>query len=229
MSFPYSEIIGDDADVAALLSAGDDDGDDTALVLGDDDPETGGQEIVGADFLGIGDDEILEIAGASPKVAKALAGTRVGRLLAGQMKLLAKKQASRKAAARLAVRNNRVMAVQPQRVTTRGGSPAGFKKVIAAGASEVIAIQPPVAFLPLRLMIPSSIAGAFELTGLTIGQTSYLVGGTAVPCMAFEEKQTGQNWGLPTVQIGQIMNMLITNVSGADATVAGVWFGKWFG
>lgn len=232
------DIGADDDAVANLLSAGDFDGSGDFGGVGDE-PETGGVDI-GAELLNIGDDdggfgysigseELLEIGAASPAALKAVQNSKLGRMIASVSAKAAKNVQKRRLSQAIAVRNNRVMTVQKQRVTTRGMSPFGFRQTILAGASTVVQMTPPVPFLPLRLLISSNIAGGFSIYDIKIGQVSYLVGGQPVPAMVFEEKSENQGWGIPTVQVGQQILMTVQNDSGADAIFQGAWLGKWFG
>lgn len=193
--------VGDDDELEALM-AGDED---------DDDDDVGDEALVGA---------IARKSGL--KLTPRLKG-----LLSGALKKKTMKLKRAKAVARLAMRRGKPIGVRPRPLATSGEIPFGFFSAaeVAADATEVITLQPSVIFRPKRLLIPQSIAPAFTLRRIQIGQREQLINGNAVPCEAFSEESVNQGWKLPTIQIAQPMKMEFTNISGSAVTLRGCWLG----
>ena len=65
-------------------------------------------------------------------------------------------------------------------------------------------------------MVPSDIAGDFEINDLRIGKDSQFVSPQAVPSRVFSEQGVGVRMVFDTAQISQDIVLAITNTSGGD-------------
>lgn len=209
--FGDEELVGDEYD-----DDGDDVGEDEeleALMAGDDDDD---------------DDDIGdELVGAIARKTGHKLPPRVRALLGSALKKKSAKLKRVKAVAKLAMRRGKPIGVRPRPLNTSGEIPFGFfsDTEVAADATVTITLQPSVIFRPKRLLIPQSIAPAFTLRRIQIGQREQLINGNAVPCEAFSEESVNQGWKLPTIQIAQPMKMEFTNISGAAVYLRGCWLG----
>ena len=211
-------------------------GEDEFDFLGDDDDDDAGDEELVGDLdpdvaaLLSGDD--AELIGASPAARmQALARLRANPGNFGALSRVVKKKvaaglAKKRAAAFKHIALRRAIGVRRRPNQIAGEIPVGFSAAaVAAGASTIIVIQPPVVYKPKRLLVPKSIASTFTLDDVSIGLRKCLLTSNPVPCEAFAEDSINQGWKIPTLQIGQSMSMTFTNQSGAAATLRGAWLG----
>jgi len=98
--------------------------------------------------------------------------------------------------------------------------PLGFLSdaQIGAGAQARIISRPQVVFRGERLIIPSDIAGQFQVNDIIVGKTSQKVSTTPVPGRVFDERGVGVRMQMDTAQISQDVVLDITNIGGAAAT-----------
>jgi hypothetical protein len=88
--------------------------------------------------------------------------------------------------------------------------------LVAPGAEQVYNLQLGNPFTPLRLMVGSSIAPFFVLTGVKIGSTDF-IDGSGVSCEAFTEVATSlgrdiQNIDWGTIQLSQPAIFRVRNI-----------------
>jgi hypothetical protein len=97
--------------------------------------------------------------------------------------------------------------------------PLGFKSTaaIAGGAAFQVTERPQVPFRGERLIVPSDIAGSFEITDVRVGKNSQFVSAQAVPARAFQEDATNTPLGLDTAQVSQDITIAGNNILGAPA------------
>ncbi len=166
-------------------------GNDLAL-MGD---EAGlGEEYDLGDFMEIGADE-------SPEDLLALAGAGPRRKLTALKAMLA--------------RNKHLL-------RSRGPTKArtyflGFRTTVPVGAglNAVVTERPQLPFRPERFIVPSDIAGSFEIADFRIGKNSQLVTAQAVPARTFQEDATNTLLGLDTAQVCQDITLSVNNIGGA--------------
>lgn len=98
--------------------------------------------------------------------------------------------------------------------------PLGFLSdaQVAAGATVRITSRPQVVFRGERLIIPSDIAGQFQVNDIIVGKTSQKVSTTPVPARVFDERGVGVRMTMDTAQISQDVVLDVTNIGGAPAT-----------
>jgi hypothetical protein len=109
---------------------------------------------------------------------------------------------------------------RPDRPTKAREFPLGFESagVVAAGLQATVISRPQIVFRPERLIVPSDIAGQFTVNDIIIGKNSQKVSTVAVPARTFDERGVGVRMQLDTAQISQDIALVVTNISGADAT-----------
>lgn len=175
----------------------------------------GADEIVGYDELD-DDGDVEAMLGASPMSA-ALARLRRG----------ASPAARRRTPVRVASREFAVQTAQPKNAQTMvlGIESNGQ---VAAGASAVITFRAQVLFRGRRLLIPDSIASAFTVDDIKIGNASQFAASGAVPASAFGESVNGagtDNLVMGTAQVSQDIVMTVTNRSSAAVQFRAALFG----
>ena len=84
---------------------------------------------------------------------------------------------------------------------------------VAAAATSTITSRPQVTFRPDRLVIPATIAAAFLIADLKIGNKSQFANSTALPAEVFTQGAFGVRLKLDTAQISQDVVIQAQNIS----------------
>lgn len=95
--------------------------------------------------------------------------------------------------------------------------PLGFATTaaVAAGAAGSASAQPQVVYRPEKLVIPSDIAGSFDLTDVKVGKDSQFVAPGNIPARAFSETAVDNLLSFHGVAISQIITISVINTGGA--------------
>jgi hypothetical protein len=227
---------GDDIDDDALAAAGADllFGGNADLLLG-----AGADLLFGAD----GDADLLalsnvvsgndftdpiEFAGTGLDIIGAtnLQGRRQALAKAAMRKrginLQALMAAKKKANAQRRLQNLAGMGIQPTLAVETGYTkartfPFGLQAdgVTLAGAAGSVTRRPQTPIKIARLVIPSSIAGAFVITDLKVGKDSQFVGSDPIPAETFIPTAVGVELKGDTANVGHDVTVAFTNISGA--------------
>lgn len=98
--------------------------------------------------------------------------------------------------------------------------PIGFLSngPILPGLSAQVISQPQIVFRPERIVIPSDIAGQFQLDQVIVGKNNQFVASQPIPGRVFAENGVGVRLQMDTAQISQNIVMQVTNIGGAAAT-----------
>lgn len=93
----------------------------------------------------------------------------------------------------------------------------GFQSAaaIAAGATANISANPQDVFKPRKLIIPASIAPAFVINDIKVGNISQLSSSDPVPAEAFVADSVAGDVAFDTAQVSQQITFNVTNISGA--------------
>lgn len=89
---------------------------------------------------------------------------------------------------------------------------------VAAGAQVQVVSRPQIVFRGERLLIPSDIAGQFQVDQIIVGKNPQQVSSNPLPGRVFDERGVGVRMQMDTAQISQDMVLLVTNIGGAPAT-----------
>jgi len=104
--------------------------------------------------------------------------------------------------------------------------PIGFGLTpIKPGERVRVCANPQVHFQPDSLVIPSSIASAFKVHDLLIGQRSQLTAPGAIPANSFTER-VGMRLSLDPVEVGTFVAVDVTNTSDEDQNFAAALWGR---
>jgi hypothetical protein len=116
---------------------------------------------------------------------------------------------------------NTFRAVRERGFYKRREVPLGFQSAaaIAAGATANVTTQPQVVFRPDRLVVPSDIAGSFDINDFVVGKNSQFAStATPIPGRIFQEDAVNVSLLGDTAQISQNVTLNVTNFSGAPLT-----------
>ena len=86
---------------------------------------------------------------------------------------------------------------------------------IAAGAGATIKNQPQVLFRLERFVVPSDIAGFFDIDDIVVGTASVFAAQGAVPARAFDEQATNILLGTDTNQPATDLTTKVVNIDAA--------------
>jgi hypothetical protein len=211
VSSGYLDVMaGADPDLAALMSAA-----------------SGANELDSLDALGMrgASGDLYAIMGADPVVGELMA-------VLGRHMPHAPKQHVARAAATLAPM---IRAKVQQASTLVQTEPfhkgrewvLGFGPVtVVAGTGTTIITSPQVVFRGERLIVPSDIAGQFQIDDIRVGNKSQLVSANSLPARTFDEQGVGVRLQMDTAQISQQIVLSVTNFGGADSVFRASLIGR---
>lgn len=128
-----------------------------------------------------------------------------------------------------AIRNRKMKdasLVTPRSAAESNLQPLGFEFLaIAAGADALVTTQPQTLFKPTRLMVPTTIAPAFVLKDVKVGNVSQLPSANPIPCESFVPGAFGAGLALRTVNPAINLSLLVNNISGDVQDFRATFFG----
>lgn len=106
--------------------------------------------------------------------------------------------------------------------------PLGFlsDEAVPAGDSVVITTRPQVIYRGELVVIPSDIAGDFQIDDVKIGKDSQLVAEGPLPGRCLQEDSVNVPLQLDTAQIGIDISLAVTNIGGAPRTFRALMVGR---
>jgi hypothetical protein len=104
--------------------------------------------------------------------------------------------------------------------------PIGFGPVVVgAGLIGTITVQPQIVFRPERLIVPSDIAGQFDLVDIIVGKNPQMAATGPIAARTFDEQSVGVRLRMDTCQISQQIILRAQNTGGAPATFRATMIG----
>jgi len=159
-----------------------------------DDIFAGDYEILGDELLLTGEDDDLMMGDDSIKISN---------------------RAREMAAAKILGRNS--LLLKPTRPTKARVFPLGFISdgPVPPSGSVTIISRPQVVYRGDRLVVPSDIAGEFQIDDVKVGKDSQLVAEGPLPARCLQENAVAVSFQMDTAQISQDISISVTNTSGA--------------
>jgi hypothetical protein len=102
---------------------------------------------------------------------------------------------------------------------------ASTSTVAASGGTASVSAQPQCLFKGKRLIVPSDIAGSFDISDIKIGQQSQLGSSGNIPARVFDERAVGVELDLDTAAVSQLISINVVNNSGAATTFKAAMLG----
>jgi hypothetical protein len=207
-------------------------GDDLDALFGADigDPDLAALSSVisgSSDLLNPVDIAGLDIIGATNVQKQAqLAKAKKAAQLRGLMAAAKKRQAQQRLQGLASIGVKPTLAVD-RGFTKARGFPFALKAdaVTLAGAPGSVTRRPQVPIKIKRLVIPSSIASAFDITDIKVGKDSQLVGSDPIPGETFSPTAFGVELNGDTAQVGNDVSISFVNISGAAQQFRCVFIG----
>lgn len=104
--------------------------------------------------------------------------------------------------------------------------PIGFGPVTCpVGTVVPITVQPQIVFRPERLIVPSDIAGQFDIVDIIVGKNPQVAANNPIAARTFDEQSVGVRLRMDTCQISQQIILRVTNVGGAPAVFRATMIG----
>lgn len=172
----------------------------------------------GADLFGLDDDDLDELLSGDDIVGDDIVGD-APKLSLAKLKAAKKAAMQRKIAANFQRRQmpGRAVEYKPFKARVVREYVLGFDSLvtIAPGATLELTRRPQVPFRVDRLVVPSDIAGFFQIGDFKVGKNSQFAASGGVPARVFAENAVGVSLGLDTASISQDLVITVTNQSAA--------------
>lgn len=207
-------------------------GDDLEALFGADmgDPDLAALSSVVAsgssDLLNPVDIAGLDIIGATNVQRAQMAKAQKAAQLRGLMAAAKRRKAQQRLQGLASIGVKPTLAVD-RGFTKARGFPFALKAdaVTPAGAPGSVTRRPQVPIKIKRLVIPSSIAAAFDITDIKVGKDSQLVGSDPIPGETFSPTAFGVELNGDTAQVGNDVSISFVNISGAAQQFRCVFIG----
>lgn len=176
-------------------------------------------ELVGAEEVMFGSDELDEVLGAYDLIGARRAAAARGRGPSPMRRMAP-------AAAQMAVARNAVVVREREPSKSRRlYLPLGATSVASLATGTITSRPQSIAFKPQRLVIPATIAPDFTIDSILVGVQPQAVQTGSAPAEAFVANAVDCQLDCDTVQTSQDLVVVATNISGATRTFRGTFFG----
>lgn len=176
-------------------------------------------ELVGAEELIYGDDDLDDVLGAYELIGRR-AAVRSPRRSPAMRSSMAQAAAMKMANAGVVVKSSEPTKARKLYL------PLGTTSVAAAASANITARPQSIAFKPTRLVIPATIAPDFTIDNILVGVKPQNVQTGSAPAEAFVANAVDTELDCDTVQTSQDLVTAVTNISGATRNFRGVYFGR---